>query len=546
MRLSFMRQIISPAAVASGITTIAFLDYLCLLNSPSHLFVYHIDQHASTTLFLPVILDWLLLTAIILAIFIAARTRPHLDRVVWSSIACMFPWVATKAITSALGGEFPHHVSLTFFFLSVVAAFIFLVVRIPGIDRVFSGIRFFTEILLAGIGFAGAIALLQTGWLAVQARHLNDARVSNTIPAESSVRPHQRVVWILLDELAYRQLYGHRLPGLALPAFDQFRTESTVFTDVQPTAIRTQIAVPALMTGHPVDEVRASAQGSLLMHTETGWQPFNQRDTVFADADALGYITSVVGWYNPYCRLLGAVLNSCFWTNYSLRDGLFPPETFSRALINPLVDFNAKILGFFHPNKRDWNEYSAGEEHIHDFTALDHAADAALSDPRNTFVFLHMPVPHPDGIWDRRTARFAVDHSAYVDNLALADLYLAHVRQLLTSMGQWDDTTVVIEGDHAFRAKLLWMKGPVWTAEDAAASAGGRFDPRPALIVKLPGQHTAAQVGTPFPAVRTRPLLDELLTHRISNPEQLEQWACCSSQGASEARLAQGHFSPPT
>lgn len=93
---SSFRQMLPAAAVAVGISTIAFLNYLCLLDSPSHLFIYHIDRHVSTTLFLPVILDCLLLTAIFWAIFVAGRTRPRLEHVVWSVIVCMFPWVLIK------------------------------------------------------------------------------------------------------------------------------------------------------------------------------------------------------------------------------------------------------------------------------------------------------------------------------------------------------------------------------------------------------------------------------------------------------------------
>jgi hypothetical protein len=111
-----------------------------------------------------------------------------------------------------------------------------------------------------------------------------------------------------------------------------------------------------------------------------------------------------------------------------------------------------------------------------------------------------------------------------VDNLALADDYLAHVRRLLEAAGQWESTTVVIMGDHAWRTQLLWKGSPGWNRDDQLASDGGRFDPRPAYLVKLPYQHTADTVATSFAAVRTRPLLDQLLQGRITSPAQLQQW----------------------
>lgn len=542
---SAVRWQILPAAAALGLSTTAFFGYLCLLNSPTHLVLYHIDQSASAV-FLPVIIDTLLLAALCLVAFIAAQHRARFHRILWSLIISIFPVLALKSIAMAAGIGLPFALKLAMAAFPVLTAFVLLLLCSPAVDRAFHKSQSFTETLLAAIGIVGVIFLLQATWFAVQASHLNDQRVANTIRARIADRPHQRIVWIVFDELAYRQLYGQRLPGLALPAFDQFRAESTVFSDVQPAGISTDIVLPALMTGHPVDQIRASPQGWLLMHNQTGWRPFNQRDTVFADADSLGYVTSVVGWYNPYCRLLPAVLNSCFWTNHSGRLGLFPDQTFLQTVLGLITNFARQANIFSRDQRRSPAELRNAGDHIHDFTVLDKAADAALDNPNETFVFLHMPVPHPNGIWDRGTGRFAADHSSYVDNLALADLYLAHVRQLLTSDGQWDNTTIVIEGDHGWRTRLLWLNSPAWSSEDTAASDGGSFDPRPALIVKLPNQHTTAQIDTAFDATRTRPLLDELLERRITNPNQLEHWACCETPGASAMQPAHGHFSPPT
>ena len=42
-----------------------------------------------------------------------------------------------------------------------------------------------------------------------------------------------------------------------------------------------------------------------------------------------------------------------------------------------------------------------------------------------------MPIPHPYGFYDRKKKAFSTTHTSYIDNLALADGYLAHIRQLL-------------------------------------------------------------------------------------------------------------------
>jgi len=135
-----------------------------------------------------------------------------------------------------------------------------------------------------------------------------------------------------------------------------------------------------------------------------------------------------------------------------------------------------------------------------------------------------MPVPHPGGIYDRKNSAFTTGHASYVDNLALADRYLAHVRLILEQRGEWNPSTVVVMGDHAWRTKLVWAGSESWTAEDQAASHGAQFDDRPAYIVKLPNQQQSARIDDRFDAVRTRALLDGIITNRIKTPEDLASW----------------------
>ena len=111
-----------------------------------------------------------------------------------------------------------------------------------------------------------------------------------------------------------------------------------------------------------------------------------------------------------------------------------------------------------------------------------------------------------------------------MDNVALVDKYMGHVRKLLEDQHDWDDTTVVVMGDHSWRTKLVWMPDAHWSAEDQLASHGGQYDDRPYYAIKLPSQTTGARISTPFAAIHTRALLDALLRRDIGSPEQLERW----------------------
>jgi arylsulfatase A-like enzyme len=163
--------------------------------------------------------------------------------------------------------------------------------------------------------------------------------------------------------------------------------------------------------------------------------------------------------------------------------------------------------------------------HIADYQALLDAADKELDDRYLNFVLLHLPIPHPGGIYNRAAGEFALKHSSYVDNLALTDKCLAHLRARLEESQEWDSSTIVIMGDHSWRTKLAWRASPDWSKEDEIASQGGRFDDRPAYIVKLPQQRVGRRIEEPFAALNTRKLLDALLTQNIRSPEDLSVWA---------------------
>jgi len=162
-------------------------------------------------------------------------------------------------------------------------------------------------------------------------------------------------------------------------------------------------------------------------------------------------------------------------------------------------------------------------QHIDDYQELSASADRLLEDPSADFILLHMPVPHPGGIYNRTTRSFNVGNSSYIDNLALADSYLAHVQSLLNSHGQWDSSTVVIMGDHSWRT-YMWSNVTDWTHEEEVASDGETFDDRPAYLVKAPYQKTGARIDLPFNAVDTRRLLDAFLTQQVNSAESLAAW----------------------
>lgn len=524
-----MKILNHPAVTALGIVTLYFLPVIAPLIEPSHMDLYHLSGSAAPV-FVPVFLDLSVVLLLLAGLFHLAQRPGRLAIAIWLGTILFLPWILLKSFTAVAQLPLHHPLSMSVFGTGAILLIGLLFFWRPSFQAPFEAVRSFIATLLAFAALSGAALVLQLLWLTWQTRALNAPRPLYQRQLTVVDRPPtQRIIWIVLDELSFQQVYEKRFPGLQLPAFDQLASQSTVFTHVVPAGIYTQDAVPSLMTGLPIDHVRASATGLLSIHNASSgtWEKFDPHNTVFQDALNGGYTTAIAGWYNPYCRILPQVLDHCYWTNHlPLLNEFVADKPLAYSLLDPMPSVLTVTCIFAHlamcPSV---NEERDTKLHAQDYRNIFAASDALLVDPSVNFIFLHLPIPHPRGIYNRKTSTFASANSSYIDNLALADHYLTHVRQLLQQHNSWDSSTIVIMGDHSWRTKLVWASAPGWTSEDQAASDGVQFDDRPAYIVKLPQQQQPARFDAPFDAIHTRALLDAILRNQISSPTELSTWA---------------------
>jgi hypothetical protein len=521
-----VRPLTHPITVAFGLANLYLLDLTGPLISTEHDLVYHLIGSSSSVI-LPIIIYLITLSLLLAALLYIAERPGPLRVIIWSAFLLALPSILLHTVANFSGTEIPDWLTslVAIVCLLTLIAIAFLWKKfLPYFEK----IQHTAAAILGFFAFSGLLIFAQLSWNGWQARNLNPAprlhQARLTVEA-----PRQRIIWVLLDELSYQQLYERRFPGLELPAFDKLAAQSTVFTHVVPAGEYTRYILPTLFTGIPSNAVDISARGFLLSLKDpnTGkWIPFLQHQTVFQDAINAGYTTGVAGWYNPYCRILPEVLDHCFWTyRQSTPANLSPNRSLAVDLIRPFryLWLDTKHL-FGHGPGSPSNETRDIRQHSSDYRGLLAAGDAYLADPSITFLFLHLPIPHPYGFYDRKKNVFATKHTSYIDNLALSDLYLAHIRQILDQHHQWDSSTVVVMGDHSWRTTDIWKDSMTWTEEDQSASNGGEFDPRPGYIVKLPDQQIAARIDQPFSAVSTRALFDALMQGHIRTPSDLQAW----------------------
>jgi Sulfatase len=362
--------------------------------------------------------------------------------------------------------------------------------------------------------------LLQLGL----ARESSRSVAPNFLSAPMSGSSEQRIVWILFDELSYDQTFDHPAPGIQLPNLHRLQTRSVSFSDLKPAGYLTDRIIPSLFSGRSFNKLRSTVNGELLYWDESQrrWIVYDPNDTLFGLARRNGWNTGVDGWFNPYCRMLDPVLNVCSWEPSPPPFGTNDASKETSVLAN-----SAALADQFLANLIGRQTDSPANVHIQDFRNVMGRTQALIDDDRVQFVFLHLPAPHPPGIYDRNRHMLQPGGS-YLDNLVLADDTLGTLMQEIDATPSASHTTVIVSSDHSWRIPI-WRPTPQWTAEEERAS-GGRFDDRPVLLIHFPGQTSENDMTSPVPELLEHDIIAGMLDGKIENPKELQNFVAQNSR----------------
>jgi hypothetical protein len=478
--------------------------------SPSHTVFYH-GQLLISSVALGLLIDF---TVVSLAatLFFALLEKSRSGRLNpgWSLVAATLAWSLAAIPPVFTGRPYRHHNVAAAFGVILLLALVLRWLRPSAYKMAARGLV--AVFVLAGFSTAWIVPeLLYLGLRQPKSTSSDLSRVtsSNRLP------PTRRIVWLLFDELSFDQTFEHRFPGLLMPSFDGFKRTSVVFDNLSPTGYFTELVVPSLFLGDVVKSLKSDLDGnpSLKIAGQSGWHDFDPKATVFFDARRVGWETGVVGWYNPYCRILEGTLDFCYTKTDSREEsGLTPDQT---ALENAVTPIENRIQAF--ENKPNAFE----KEHEADYRILMAASRALIRDENIRFVFIHLPVPHPPGIYDRATGQLR-SSGTYIDNLALADRSLGELMAVVNATASGTKTTVIVSSDHSWRVPL-WQPMTDWTGEEEAASQG-RFDPRPVLLIHFPGQSSEGLITQSFDEIKLHDILVQMLRGGMNSPLELTSW----------------------
>lgn len=363
------------------------------------------------------------------------------------------------------------------------------------------------------------MTLFQAGWLIWEFKEKPRAALV------ASTRAAPRIIWIIFDELDYKISFEQRPAGLELREMDRLRDESIFATNAYPPADYTLMSMPALISGRFVSAARPKNPSKLMVtYSDSAEQvSWGSQSSIFLKARELGVNSAVVGWYHPYCRIIGDQVVSCLSCNTG-RSSLpvtSAAQVFTALRENALVP-RVGVLDTSLADARRWRE-----ELIETNREILQASLEAVSSSEIGLQLLHFPVPHPPAIFNRASNEFdASGDESYLDGLKLVDNTLGELRQTMEKAGLWEDAIVVVSSDHWWRGDL-WRymrdsRARSWTAEDESVFSG--MDERVPFMVKLARQHSSLNYSAEFNTVLTHDLFLALLSGELSDSASVVAW----------------------
>lgn len=326
---------------------------------------------------------------------------------------------------------------------------------------------------------------------------------------------NRRIVWILFDELSYAQTFDHPNTGIALPNFERLRTASVSFSNLRPAGLYTERIIPSLFLGRRIEEIRSSVHGDLRYKSDSQsqWTAYDSHSTLFALARQKGWSSGVNGWFNPYCHILAPELDACTWEP----DAGFPLEEYGASEDKSILA-NAAALPIMILDKMTGRSVTPAKVQMREYRDVMAYTHALIENEHVNFIFLHIPVPHPPGIYDRRQHTLRPG-GTYLDNLVLADDTLGALLKEIDATPSASRTTLIVSSDHSWRIPL-WKPVSGWSAEEERAS-GGRFDDRPVLLIHFPGQASGKDVYSAEPEMLEHDIVAGMLQGKVNNADDL-------------------------
>ena len=326
-----------------------------------------------------------------------------------------------------------------------------------------------------------------------------------------------RVLWLLFDGMDQRITFLERPRTVKLLEIDRLSSQALTANNAYPPASLTLLSMPSLITGRLISNAQPVGPNELMITfrdaTEAvGW---GTQPNVFSKARELGFNTAVVGWWHPYCRVIGDSLADCSWQGdvWDHMGRVDLEMTLSESILNliPILLNTIPLTYRFQLPQRLGKALPIRlpernrEEHIKNYLSILKHAKEVVTNPDLGLILVHWPIPHSPYIYNRFKDDFTLDgDSSYFDNLALVDFTLGEIRSAMESADIWEKTSVLMTSDHWYRAR--------------------KIDHRVPFVLKVADQKEPVAYDPAFNTVLIHDLVFALLRGEVSGVDSVVSW----------------------
>ena len=520
---------IKDVITALSLSNLCFLAAWRSVLSPPDPNGYTLTEYAMWRNYVGLMLDVLLLATLFWSSYAFARRRGQ-ERLL-SLARWAFFFVAFAALDVArrqfygplTAPAFIAIVGKTAFVAILVVALFLIVFTLARYSRRVISVAQAVVLILSPFAL---MTFSQAAWSLVKSRPAN-AAAKNKSPAYAgnSIRPATRVLWVIFDELDYQAAFAARPSSVALPELDRLRDESIAATSAYPPARWTMRSIPALVTGRLVADAQPSSYNELMIKFDGAGEPapWSAQPNVFSRAREIGGAAAVVGWYHPYCRVIGGDLARCSFTVVA-NEMDARGQCVSRSMLEHfrMIGAAAQVIRQVLPKSLK-SEKSSEFNYVASLKRIAQESAAAAADGALSLVMVHFPAPHWPCMYDRRKDDFTFEGGCnYFDNLELVDRTFGDLRRSMERAGLWEDTVVLVSSDHWWRTEI-WPKNQSWTNEEQAVLSKGA-DYRVPFMLKLKRQRASVVYKPSFNTVLSQDLLLALMRGELSAPPDVTAW----------------------
>ncbi len=349
---------------------------------------------------------------------------------------------------------------------------------------------------------------------------------------------HQtRILWFIFDELDQCFCFDLRPGSVKMPELDRLSRQSLVASRAHAPGIDTMPSLISLISGRNVDDTRAAGESDLLVRfrSSSSFESWSQQPNIFAEVGRMGFQPGLVGWFHPYARIFPGVFFDAAWrpnvdaSGLMLRQECAADSGIGAAIGNQLVrdslllPLSQRVRGRLESRLATAETDFLRRSNRDDLVWLRQRTLEMAVDPRISFLFAHLPIPHPLGVYDRHTGKYSLDPgSNYFDNLALVDSRIGELRESMERAGMWDGTVLLISSDHGLRPRI-WKNRPSWTREEETAARFASEDHVPFLL-KLGYQREGAAFEREFNAMISHDLILAICHGQITTVQDAAGW----------------------